>query len=380
MVLLKDYSLEQLVNYCISSGKENEFWDFKQEWHKEMSDLLKDIVCFVNTVHDKNCYLIFGISNDLKIVGMNKPRKNQADILAAISNLQFAGDIYPKIKVDTVKINQCEVDVLTIYNEQQVPIYLKKPYGKMMSGCIYSRVGDKNTPDNGNAEIRIIEALWKKRFGLTKPPLQYIYDRLGNKLEWEEFDNSYYNIYHPEYVLEILDSERDLDKEFYVYVMVNKHTSYKILNVKYQSTLLDTFQLVVLDGGRLVVPTPTWGYFELDYNHQLYYKYYIRNSKDYKLLNFLYNEENSEEQWAMDRLLGVVLLFDSETERYEFEEHVLGNLSLLQEQLSSSNAFSYIDAGEREITKINQERLRLGEILNIWHNDWKKYGSRKLLK
>ena len=366
MQQLKNYSLEQLVRYCVANGKENEFWDFKQEWHEEMSDL-------INTVHDKDCYIIFGISDELKIVGMKKPRTKQSDILDAIANLHFAGDIYPKITVDTITINQCEIDVLTVYNEHQVPLYLKKSYGKMKSGCIYSRLGDKNTPDNGNAEFRLIENLWKKRFGLTKPPLLYIYDRLANLSEWEEYENSYYNIYHPEYVLEILDEERDLDKEFYVYVMSNSHTSYEILNIKYQSTILDTFQLVVLDGGRLTVPIPTWGCFKVDYNHRFFYKYYIQNSKEYKVLKFFYNEENLDKRWAMERLMEVVLLFASEEERRAFEKHVMENFTLLQEQLHNSKSFSHVDMGNQEITKTYQERLRLGEILKIWLNDWQKY-------
>ena len=373
MQQLKNYSLEQLVRYCVANGKENEFWDFKQEWHEEMSDLIKDIVCFSNTVHDKDCYIIFGISDELKIVGMKKPRTKQSDILDAIANLHFAGDIYPKITVDTITINQCEIDVLTVYNEHQVPLYLKKSYGKMKSGCIYSRLGDKNTPDNGNAEFRLIENLWKKRFGLTKPPLLYIYDRLANLSEWEEYENSYYNIYHPEYVLEILDEERDLDKEFYVYVMSNSHTSYEILNIKYQSTILDTFQLVVLDGGRLTVPIPTWGCFKVDYNHRFFYKYYIQNSKEYKVLKFFYNEENLDKRWAMERLMEVVLLFASEEERRAFEKHVMENFTLLQEQLHNSKSFSHVDMGNQEITKTYQERLRFGEILTIWLNDWQKY-------
>lgn len=343
--------------------------------HKLISldNLIKLIVCFSNTVHDKDCYIIFGISDELKIVGMKKPRTKQSDILDAIANLHFAGDIYPKITVDTITINQCEIDVLTVYNEHQVPLYLKKSYGKMKSGCIYSRLGDKNTPDNGNAEFRLIENLWKKRFGLTKPPLLYIYDRLANLSEWEEYENSYYNIYHPEYVLEILDEERDLDKEFYVYVMSNSHTSYEILNIKYQSTILDTFQLVVLDGGRLTVPIPTWGCFKVDYNHRFFYKYYIQNSKEYKVLKFFYNEENLDKRWAMERLMEVVLLFASEEERRAFEKHVMENFTLLQEQLHNSKSFSHVDMGNQEITKTYQERLRLGEILKIWLNDWQKY-------
>lgn len=54
-----------------------------------MSDLIKDIICFANTVHDENCYLIFGVSNDLVLTGMKKARIKQADIIDAISNLNL---------------------------------------------------------------------------------------------------------------------------------------------------------------------------------------------------------------------------------------------------------------------------------------------------
>lgn len=54
----RDYSTVQIVQHCLQQGKEGEYWDFKQEWHKRIQDLLKDIICFANTVHDKKCYII----------------------------------------------------------------------------------------------------------------------------------------------------------------------------------------------------------------------------------------------------------------------------------------------------------------------------------
>ena len=73
--------LPQLIEFFISQGREGEFWDFKQEWHKNIQDLMKDIICFANTVHDENCFLIFGIGDDLSLTGMNEARKKQADVL-----------------------------------------------------------------------------------------------------------------------------------------------------------------------------------------------------------------------------------------------------------------------------------------------------------
>ena len=37
---------------------EDEFHDFKQQWHKDNSELVRDILNFVNTVHHKDCYII----------------------------------------------------------------------------------------------------------------------------------------------------------------------------------------------------------------------------------------------------------------------------------------------------------------------------------
>ena len=51
--------LQELVLSLLEQGKEGEYWDFKQEWHEKIEDLLKDIICFANTVHSKDCYIIF---------------------------------------------------------------------------------------------------------------------------------------------------------------------------------------------------------------------------------------------------------------------------------------------------------------------------------
>lgn len=42
------YSTKQLVKFFLEQGKEGECWDFKQEWHDDMSNLIKDIICLAN--------------------------------------------------------------------------------------------------------------------------------------------------------------------------------------------------------------------------------------------------------------------------------------------------------------------------------------------
>ena len=146
-----EYELEERIESFIMKRCETEQCDFKQEWHQKAEDLIKDIVCFANTVHDKDCYLVFGISDDYQIVGMTKPRRKQADIIDTLNKLYFAGDIVPKVELHTIFLDGKEIDVLIIKNTDFTPIYLKKPYGRMKVGCIYTRIGDKNTPNDGNA-------------------------------------------------------------------------------------------------------------------------------------------------------------------------------------------------------------------------------------
>ena len=89
---MNDLPLDRIVEILAAKGREGEYWDYKQEWHENMADLLKDIICFANTPHDANCYLLFGIDDDGHIVGMKKNRRKQADILEAMDNLWFIGD------------------------------------------------------------------------------------------------------------------------------------------------------------------------------------------------------------------------------------------------------------------------------------------------
>ena len=375
MSKFKYYSTKQLVNFFIAQGKEGECWDFKQEWHDNIADLVKDIICFANTTHDENCYLIFGVSNDLQVVGMKKPRTKQADIIDSLSNLNFAGDIIPKIEVETIDIDGVEIDVLIIFDVKNPPVYLKKTYGKMREGCIYLRNGDKNTPDNGNADIEDIENLWRKRLGLTKPPLEIIFDRMHNKLEWTEQDDVFYNIYRPEYVIEIIDEEEDdLEAEFYAYAMTNSNTSYRNLNIKYQSTILDSYQLVILDGGRLQIPVPEWGYVcHNDYgiNAKYCYKYYIAGTCRYRLLSFLYDEQNSDERFAFMHLNDVVLHYHSGDEKLAFESFVEGHQEIFEKYLNGTNRYNHINTGEPTKTKVYKERLHTGIALNKLLEDWR---------
>lgn len=373
---MNDLPLDRIVEILAAKGREGEYWDYKQEWHENMADLLKDIICFANTPHDANCYLLFGIDDDGHIAGMKKNRRKQADILEAMDNLWFIGDVRPEISVETVVVNEIEVDVLTIYDTQKTPIYLKRNYGEMLAGCIYMRNGDKNTPNRGMASIDDVEKLWKKRFGLLQTPLEYIIGRLQYQTEWKQQDHTYYNMYRPEYQLKILKGDEDyLIPEFYAYMMSNKSTSYEMLQIIAGDTILEEYQIVVLDSGRYKTPVPEWGFVGYDrcrIDHKFTYKYFVKGSTEYRLQQFFLDGENEEAIYANRRLMEVVLLYETEDEKSAFETYIEDNQEEIMERISKKDRYSYIQATNELDTKECIKRLNTGLVLNEMLREWRK--------
>lgn len=370
--------LATIVIDLISSGKEGAYWDFKMEWHEKIEDLIKDIVCFTNTVHDKDSYIIFGVNDSQQIVGMKQPRRKQADIIDALSKLQFATVHTPEISVNTVILDGKEIDVLTVYNTEQTPVFLKQNYGKMKAGCIYARVADRNTPDNGNANLELIELLWKKRFGLTKPALSFILDHLSNKHEWNEERQSYYNIYRPEYSLQIReydDTDRNAD-EFYGYVQTNESMFFEELAIIANNSTLMTHQLAVLDSGRLTVPIPEWGYIRRDqyYHDSVAYKYYVKDSDTYKLLQFLYDPTNMEQTIALGKHLEVVLLFQCQQEAEDFTVYCEQKTDQIDKYIAEHIADVHIWTDSDQKTKVYKERILTGRCLKQLLNNYRQIG------
>lgn len=365
---------KEFIDSFLLRGKEGEFWDFKQEWHDKIEDLMKDIICFSNTVHDKDCYIIFGVADDLTVTGMEKPRKKQADILDAMSKLIFAGSNSPKISVEKVLYNEIELDVLVVYNQVKTPIFLETKYGNMIQGCIYSRVGDRNTPNNGNAKIEIIEKLWEKRFGLTKSPLEYIFYTLENKQDWIKNERGYYNKYRPEYTMVCDYQESERFEEFYSYTQINKKSSQYTMEIRDDNTILDSFSIVSLDSGRLSIPKPESEFIYLDKNliEEIEYLYYIKDSHTELLLRFMYDTTDHEQNSAFRRFEKIVLFFESENEKHVFKEYIEANKDIIKKKIDSRNDFDYIKTDCESLTKKYKSSLRLSIVLKQMLDEFRK--------
>jgi len=363
------YELECKIKELINTGHEGDYWDFKQEWASSLDDIVKDIICFSNTVHDLNCYIIIGVNDKCEVVGMKEPRRKQADLLDAVSYYHFAGENVPIFSVETIKLNRCDIDIITIYNTLTTPVYLRKNQGKLIRGIIYSRTGDKNTPFDSIANATVVEDLWKKRFGLLKPKLEYLIDSLKEKDHWTRVEDIFHNCYKPEFTIEIKSNDDDsrVDKrEFYSYAMANESTDFGMIALKHSSTTLIEIPIVFLDGYRFLTPCPEWGTMRqngrIHFEH-LAYKYFVVNSIRYKLHHFLYDDNSGDQRIARNNLLEVALIFKSEDERIEFEHYVESNYHDIQAEIATSDRYKYLEDSQDKMHKKYVIGLRTGEVL-----------------
>lgn len=183
---------QKLENIIKQAPKENDHWDFKEQWYEsnERSELLRDIMNFMNTPHHDDCYIIIGIEDESgKIVGIDEDtnRLNRQMVQDFLRNKPFAQNFYPNTDVNTFSIyspdkkKNVDIDVITIFNEDNTPIFLQQRVrgiryqssdGKvrtrkdLLPGLIYSRINDSNTPINESTSDHQMELLWRKRLGL----------------------------------------------------------------------------------------------------------------------------------------------------------------------------------------------------------------------
>ena len=365
----------------IASKREGDHWDFKQKHHTNNSNLLHDIICMANNRADRDGYIIFGVTDDdFKIVGVNgdENRKNQQQMIDFLKDKKFAGGIRPTIELKTLYIEDHEIDVLVIKNTTDTPYYMSESFKGVMSNYIYTRIGDTNTPKDRSADINHVEYLWKKRFLLNRPPLQQIEKKLRYKEEWKEENRTYYNIYNPEFKICILDEDDEYERrkpEFYAYNMCNSSVMYRDLQIKYYETTLYSKQLVILDGGRFISPIPEWGFLQFgEYRSSTNYafKYYIKESLDYKILEFFLKEDSEEAYYAYRDLQDVILEFDNLFEKDNFINYVELNKAELDRLIEDNkDKYSYLDIKDEREKAVVVNRLKIGIELNKMLDDFR---------
>lgn len=343
--------LNHIIKELIDLGYEGDYWDYKQKWHRNKEELMRDILAFTNTSHNKDCYLIIGVGDNGDIMGVveDDSRRKQADILDMIDKTNFAGDNKPKISVNTIIIEDKEIDILTIFDCLETPIYIRKRNGKqkqLIEGYIYVREGDRNTPMTETANINSVEKLWKKRFAMETDVFELYKKALRDKWNWRRNDSGWYYAYNPDfYIIETEDDYR-LRSPFYAYIMCNESTSYYKMRLMSKITKIYSCQEVVLDSGRYSCIMPHQKIISQGNMDRKYYeyRYFVRDSLDFLLYDFLYREEeHKEDYYAKCDLEEILIIFNNDSEAEAFEQYANTNLSEL------------INKTKKQIEKINNE-------------------------
>lgn len=382
-----DTNLKDIVVKLIKSNKEGDYWDFKQKWHKDVDTLIYDILCFTNNLHNENSFLIFGVSDNFEVLGVenDENRKTQAMVLDTLDNCEFAGGNKPKVSVETIVIDGKEIDILTIYNTRNTPVYLEKTnkkHNKLTAGFIYSRFGDKNSSINKNSNYNFIESLWKKRFGLLLPPIEELKILLLDKKNWEyveiedeEYAYYYYHKYKTDFLIKFSHYNTSNKKEAYSYLMYNTNTHYRRIDLVYNQVILLQISCVILDSGRYETSIPEKKFFFRYMNSiPLVYRYYIKDSLIYNLHEFLVREDSSENLMLKEDFCSMVSIFNSELEKEIFDKYLNRNKENFYKVLNDLLAEDiYIEEDNEEIANIMKKEIATSkavkQMLNKFRNN-----------
>lgn len=363
----------------IDTKSEDDYWDFKEQWHTNKADLLHDIICLANNRVDEEAYLIIGIRDTTyEIVGVENDvnRKTQQNLIDFLNTKPFIGGIRPSIELKSFNIDTHEVDIIVIKNSTDTPYFLIDDY-RDKSECvhkyaIYTRIKDTNTPKDKTADINQIEFLWKKRFLLNRSPIERLFHSLNDFDNWKKQHSdvihisSFYNKFNPEYTISLVSDDDYYGKaEFYAYVFTNKSVHYGQIIVKYFNTEVYSTQYVTLDGGRYTVPTPSWEFVsETTFSNTITYKYYLIDGYDYKLFNFINRENNLEENYYKTQYFDTLLIFKTEEEKDDFNRYLKSDFKNIYDKINiEKNNIKIFEVDNKNEEKVIQERLATAKIL-----------------
>ncbi len=381
---VSDKNLKEIISELLRLGYEGTYWDFKEDYTDCREDKLIDIICMANNIDGHQAYLIYGADDNGNVKGIEKTKYSRyttKSVTEFLRSKPFAGDYIPKATVQTVEIENHELDIVIIKNTNNTPYYLTEAYSpshdvkkKLYAGAIYTRVNDINTPRIHTANIEHTEFLWRKRFGIDLSPSQKLLHLLEHTEDWSETtwdsDRHSYNLKSPEYQIIVLDSDEGYETLSYFYD--DEKMLYAPLQLKYLTTTLYETELWYMDMGRCLIPKPEIRY---KIENGLFYYYIEKDSLSGKLLPFFaygkYQCNNRSGQQIP------VLIFDNSQERFEFEDWFSQNENLrdnIEKEILQNAIFQHIRAKEEKIGKSQCGVLELA-IAFAYYKNWQKINN-----
>lgn len=405
------------VKSLIEKGSEGSYWDFKQCWHSNNADLLKDIICIANNItmdmHDG--YIIFGVEDKtFNIIGVSEDanRKNQENIIGFLSSQTWSGEEIPDVEVTTTNIDGKEIDVLIIHNKDVTPYYLLKDYSKcsnkekrkiiLRAGVIYSRVGDRNTSSAECATKQSTEFLWKKRFGLVGSDEFKVAKRLQNVSTWYSPDeyNTFYNREYGDITI-VRDSEYNLK------VKIGKgraETGTWVMDFPYMFSNIFNWNIgegeigrrakwdIFLDDSKLDVSlygvqATRQSYYHIEPNtywtnelelivskitDSIKYYAYIKDSIEFNAFNLFFNMQcYDEKEVAYEKALSVVPVFESEEEHKRFMDYIFQRKNDFKVAVDTQSVEEMFPDYTKEVDTV--VIYKLGKTLVQWLDQWRNH-------
>jgi hypothetical protein len=335
--------IETNIRRLIDSKREDDYWDFKEEPHDNNAELLHDILCLANSLHKGDRFLIFGVTDPkegTKIKGLTpnqKNRKTQVQYIDFLRSKPFAGDCRPEIELQTLMIDNLEIDVLIIFDNPLKPYYLTEYYKfkpqnnketVVRANYIYSRTNDTNTPIDKSADIGKIEKMWKQRFGLDLSPIERMKLLLLKPNDWfKDIGNKpcSYHLEFPEFRIEF--SEVIEFWEVFSFFFTNEKSFLGNATFKYHSTTLFELEYMYCDEMRISLSLPNTEYLRLNDSENWYY-YFDLNELNGKFLYFMTNGFS----YLKSRSSGFpFIIFENKQQRKLFNNYVVENQKLLED-------------------------------------------------
>lgn len=117
--------LKEEIFRLISMKQEGGYWDFKKQWYGNKTDMLHDIICMANNLHNRAAFIIIGVDEeqDYAVVDVKTDpnRKNTQKMVDFLKDKKFAGGIRPLVHVESVSLYSDNIDVIIIENSFNTP-------------------------------------------------------------------------------------------------------------------------------------------------------------------------------------------------------------------------------------------------------------------
>lgn len=367
---------KDLVINLLNELQEGPYWDFKREWYAEgkEGDLLHDILCMSNNLHNRDAYIIIGIDEEkdfsIRDTRNDPNRKNTQNLVDFLRTKKFAGDVRPIVFVSPVSFGDKYIDVIVIKNSNTTPFYLLERYRQVNAMNIYTRVQDSNTPVDKSADVGHVEYLWRKRFGLESTPLERVFSYLKSSDDWNnspaEEGLKYYKFF-PEFTIGYkydFDDNRTA-QEYYHFYQTDSSPIWADITIKYHQTVLQQYTGLLLDGGRYFTPCPEWDGISLFDSHSwdVRFCYMVKNSMRYAIHEFYFDSKNMEERWSNRRFVDAILIFETDEERMYFKEYVERNWNHYSSLKDDDLRLPYIPEDENRNMKKYYDDARNVQIL-----------------